>query len=123
MSSAGVPMGVCTSKRTEFAERILELFGLRQHFNFVNGGDVGVRKGDQLRALLDQGTIGPASATIGDRGVDIEAARANGLGAVGVLWGHGTKAELLRADPDRLLEGPMELAGLYAGKQVNRAPR
>jgi hypothetical protein len=35
---------VCTSKRTEFAERILELFGLRQHLTFVNGGDVGVGK-------------------------------------------------------------------------------
>jgi len=118
LSSAGVQMGVCTSKRREFAERILELFSLRQHFVFVNGGDVGVGKGDQLRALLDQGTVGPASTMIGDRAVDIEAARTNRLGAVGVLWGHGTRAELLRAVPDRLLESPMELAGLYGAKQV-----
>lgn len=117
ISSDGVQMGVCTSKRTEVAERVLELFSLRQHFNFVDGGDVGVRKGDQLRALLDQGRVGPASTMIGDRAVDIEAARANGLGAVGVLWGHGTKAELLRAVPDRLLESPMELAGLTAGSR------
>jgi phosphoglycolate phosphatase len=123
LSSNGVQMGVCTSKRTEFAERILELFGLRQHFNFVNGGDVGVGKGDQLRALLDQGTIGPASTMIGDRAVDIEAARVNGLGAVGVLWGHGTKAELLRAAPDHLLERPIELAGLCGGGQLNRTER
>jgi phosphoglycolate phosphatase len=115
LSSDGVQMGVCTSKRREFAERILELFSLRQHFDFVNGGDVGIGKGDQLRALLDQGTVGPASTMIGDRAVDIEAARANGLGAVGVLWGHGTKAELLRAVPDRLLESPIELAGFAAG--------
>ena len=77
-------------------------------------------KGDQLRALLDQGTIGPASTMIGDRAVDIEAARVNGLGAVGVLWGHGTRAELLRAAPDRLLESPIELAGLCGGRQLNR---
>jgi phosphoglycolate phosphatase len=119
MSSDGVRMGVCTSKRREFAERILELFDLRQHFNFVNGGDVGVGKGDQLRELLDQGTVGPASTMIGDRAVDIEAARANGLGAVGVLWGHGTRAELLRAVPDRLLQSPLELAGLH-WKHVGR---
>ena len=119
IASDGVQMGVCTSKRREFAERILELFGLRQHFNFVNGGDVGVGKGDQLRALLDRGTVGPASTMIGDRAVDIEAARANGLGAVGVLWGHGTRAELLRAVPDRLLQSPLELAGLH-WKQVGR---
>ena len=119
ISSDGVQMGVCTSKRREFAERILELFNLRQHFLFVDGGDVGVGKADQLRALLDQGTVGPASTMIGDRAVDIEAARANGLAAVGILWGHGTKAELLRAAPDRLLESPVELAALYGGKQGN----
>ena len=116
LSSDGVHMGVCTSKRRDFAERILEMFGLRQHFTFVNGGDVGVGKGDQLRALLEQGTVRPTSTMIGDRAVDIEAARANGLGAVGVLWGHGTKAELLAAGPDRLLESPTELAGLQGGR-------
>jgi phosphoglycolate phosphatase len=112
LSSDGVHMGVCTSKRRDFAEQILEMFGLRQHFNFVNGGDVGVGKGHQLRALLEQGMVRPTSTMIGDRAVDIEAARVNGLGAVGVLWGHGTKAELLAAGPDRLLDSPMELAGL-----------
>jgi phosphoglycolate phosphatase len=122
LSSDGVRMGVCTSKRREFAERILELFGLRHHFTFVNGGDVGVGKDDQLRALLDQGAIGPASTMIGDRAVDIEAARTNGLGAVGVLWGHGTKAELLRAVPDRLLESPWELTDLRGTSSHQRHP-
>ncbi len=117
LSSDGVHMGVCTSKRRDFAEQILERFALRQHFTFVNGGDVGVGKGDQLRALLAQGTVRPTSTMIGDRALDIEAARANGLGAVGVLWGHGSKAELLRAGPDCLLESPLELAGLQGGKQ------
>jgi phosphoglycolate phosphatase len=117
LSSDGVHMGVCTSKRRDFAEQILEMFGLRQHFDFVNGGEIGVGKGAQLRALLEQGTVRPKSTMIGDRAVDIEAARANGLGAVGVLWGHGTKAELLAAGPDRLLESPMELAGLQGRRQ------
>jgi phosphoglycolate phosphatase len=116
LSSHGVRMGVCTSKRRDFADKILERFGLRQHFTFVDGGDVGIGKGDQLRALLELGTVRPTSTMIGDRAVDIEAARANGLGAVGVLWGHGTKAELLGAGPDRLLESPVELAGLQGGK-------
>jgi hypothetical protein len=30
-------MGVCTSKRIDFAERILTSFGLRAHFAFVSG--------------------------------------------------------------------------------------
>lgn len=112
LSSDGVPMGVCTSKRTDFAEQILEMFCVRHHFRFVAGGDIGLAKGSQLRALLEQGAIRPASTMIGDRAVDIEAARANGLRAVGVLWGHGTRTELVAAGPDGLLKSPAELASL-----------
>lgn len=114
LSARGVPMGVCTSKRTDFAEQILEMFCLRHHFRFVEGGDIGVAKGNQLRTLLEQDAIRPASTMIGDRAADIEAARANGLRAVGVLWGHGAKAELVAAGPDVLIESPTELASLLA---------
>jgi phosphoglycolate phosphatase len=115
LSSDGVPMGVCTSKRADFAEQILEMFCLRHHFRFVEGGDIAVAKGTQIRALLEQRVVQPKSTVIGDRAVDIEAARVNGLRAVGVLWGHGTKRELLAASPDRLLESPAELAGVVLG--------
>lgn len=108
-------LGVCTPKRTDFAERILDLFGLRPHFSFVRGGDVGVAKTEQLRTLLAQGMVRPTSVMVGDRAVDIEAAHANGLEAVGVLWGHGTRAELAAAGPVGLLEDPAELAGLLDG--------
>jgi len=112
IASQGVPMGVCTSKRVDFAERILALFQLRAYFQFLSGGDIGVSKKDQLRILLEQGTASYSSTMIGDRAIDVTAARANGLRSVGVLWGHGSKDELLGAAPDRLLESPFELKGL-----------
>lgn len=111
----GLSMGVCTSKRADFAERILALFHLRQYFEFVSGGDVGVRKEDQLRVLLQQGTITARSAMIGDRAADIVAAKATGLRSVGVLWGHGSLQELQQAAPDLLLETPDALKGLIDG--------
>ena len=43
-----IKLGICTSKRVDFAERILDLFGLRHFFFFVNGGDVGIEKWQQL---------------------------------------------------------------------------
>lgn len=85
------------------------MFGLRGHFSFVNGGDVGVTKRDQLRSLLEQQAVTRTSIMIGDRAVDIQAARANELGAVGVRWGYGAEAELLAAAPDRILASPAEL--------------
>jgi phosphoglycolate phosphatase len=86
LSDSGFTLGVCTSKRSDFAEKILELFGIRRHFAFVNGGDVGVRKAQQLEALVDAGLVRTSARMIGDRAVDILAARANGLSSIGVLW-------------------------------------
>lgn len=112
LASAGVSSGLCTSKRVDFAERILKMFGLRRYFKFLSGGDIGVRKSEQLAVLLSDRTISPGAIMIGDRAVDIEAAKLNGLGSVGVLWGHGSAHELKKASPTMLLEFPHQLVEL-----------
>ncbi len=112
LAAHGVQMGICTSKRVDFAERILTLFELRSHFAFVSGGDIGMGKDEQLRTLMEQKTVSRGAAMIGDRAVDMTAARTNGLRSIGVLWGHGSREELLGAVPDRLLESPTELKEL-----------
>ena len=123
LRDAGATLGVCTAKRADFAERILDHFGIRRHFAFVNGGDMGVRKADQLADLLRDGVIDGDAMMIGDRAVDILAAKANGLRSVGVLWGHGGFAELREADPDLLLESPAELPGIVATLARANRPR
>lgn len=112
LDAAGIPLGLCTSKRADFAESILELFGLRDYFRFVSGGDIGIRKTDQLATLLEEGAIGASATMIGDRSIDILAARENGLKSVAVLWGHGTREELEGAVPDVFVEAPHELLAL-----------
>jgi len=107
--AARIPLGLCTSKRVDFADSILCLFGLRDHFHFLNGGDIGIHKHQQLASLLCNGMISTAATMIGDRAVDIAAAKANGLASVGVLWGHGSLAELSAAGAATLLESPVEL--------------
>jgi phosphoglycolate phosphatase len=88
LATDGVPMGLCTSKRVDFAEGILQLFSLQQ--------------------------ISPTSIMVGDRAVDVESAKANGLQSVGVLWGHGSEEELTRAGPLRLLASPHQLVELVS---------
>ena len=112
LHAAGVPLGLCTSKRADFAERILDLFGIRHYFRFVSGGDIGIRKADQLAALIANGVIDSSSTMIGDRATDILAAKANALRSVAVLWGHGSLAELQDASPDAMVATPRELAKL-----------
>ncbi len=112
LRAARVPLGVCTSKREDFARRILALFGLDHLFRFVDGGDVGVSKASQLSHLLSAGAIDGDAVMIGDRAVDIEAAGANGLAAVGVLWGFGGIEELAGASPAAIVDTPDGLGDL-----------
>jgi phosphoglycolate phosphatase len=112
LDAADIPLALCTSKRGDFAESILSLFGIRQCFRFISGGDIGVRKVNQLASLLSDGVIAKSSTMIGDRAVDILAARENGLNSVAVLWGYGSLEELRGVAPGALLEFPHELLAL-----------
>lgn len=109
LREAGINLGVCTSKRRDFAEKILTLFGLIEYFSFVSGGDVGITKGYQLAQLINAQTIDDKAVMVGDRAVDIKAAQENGLHSVGVLWGFGDYAELSAASPSCILEKVSEL--------------
>ena len=109
LHASGNRMGVCTSKRRDFAVRILELFGLSSYFSFVSGGDIGISKAQQLRSLLDDRTIDHTAIMIGDRAVDIHAAHANELPSCGVLWGFGSREELVESQPTYVITKPDEL--------------
>lgn len=112
LAEMGLNLGVCTSKRKDFAEKILALFDLSAYFAFVNGGDIGIRKAQQLAGLLASGAVDQDAVMIGDRSVDIQAARINGLRSIGVLWGFGSPQELAAAQPDHTVNDVAELLRL-----------
>ena len=62
-------LGACTSKRTDFAELILEKFRIRNAFEFARGADIGIQKRQQLADLLSEGLVSTRSIMIGDRAV------------------------------------------------------
>ncbi|MDR2214016.1 MAG: HAD hydrolase-like protein [Pseudomonadales bacterium] len=106
LHAAGIAMAVCTSKRVDFALRILDLFGLNDYFRFVDGGDIGIEKWQQIAALRAHGQAGADTLMIGDRAVDLIAARKNGLRAGAVLWGYGSVAELMAEAPEYVFHSP-----------------
>ena len=104
-------LGICTSKRNDIAEKILQMFGLTDYFGFVSGGEVGTSKSQQLAVLLETSVISGRSMMIGDRSVDILAAHGNGLQSTGVLWGYGSRRELEEVRAGHLSDAPPELLG------------
>ena len=113
LAARGYALGICTSKRADYAARIVEMFGLAKYFDFVDGGDVHVRKSMQLERLVANGVDADTAIMIGDRALDIESARLNGLDSVGVSWGFGEDDELTGAGPDYLVRAPADLLELF----------
>jgi phosphoglycolate phosphatase len=112
LSNQSIPMAICTSKRQDFAEKILKHFSIRHHFKFVNGGDVGIKKWQQIESLIVSGSIDHNCIMIGDRAVDLLAAHKNRIKSAGVLWGYGSRTELETQSPIYLLSQPSDLLKL-----------
>ncbi|WGL16737.1 HAD-IA family hydrolase [Microbulbifer bruguierae] len=108
-----IRLGVCTSKRADFASRILKQFNLHHYFEFVSGGDVGITKGQQLAQLLAESRISTQALMVGDRHFDLSAAHTNGLHAAGVLWGYGSRQELEAHKPAYLFSDPSEISAQF----------
>lgn len=101
---------VATSKARVYAVRIIEHFGLGSYFEHVFGAELdGTRahKSDLLAYALDQAGV-EASRTlmIGDRSHDIIGAKNNGMDALGVLYGYGSREELIGAGASHVCASP-----------------
>ncbi len=109
----GRRLGVATSKPLPYAEPLIEMLGLRGFFEavFAPALDIHVEsKTETVGAAMRHFGDGAPAAMVGDRHVDMAAAHAHGLRAVGVTWGIGSEEELRTAGADILVAAPDELA-------------
>ena len=109
LKSFGFRLGVCTSKLRPNAIKILELFDLTRFFDFISGPVATETKSEQLKDLLQCGTIDSDALMIGDRAIDLQAAHENRLKSAGVLWGYGEREELESEEPAFLFDSFSQL--------------
>ena len=116
LHATGRPLCLATSKRRDFAERVVEYLGfsalIPTVYGALPGGGLDDKK-DMLRELMRvEGYDPEGTVMVGDRLHDIEAAKANGLRSIGELWGYGGREELERAGADRLAATPSDVVRL-----------
>ena len=104
---------VVTSKRKDFAARIVASLEFAKAISGVYGTEPDGSLDDKavlIAAVLRDRGLDPGHTTmVGDRHHDIVGAHANGLYAVGVLWGYGSRGELATTGADVLAGAPDEL--------------
>ena len=111
------PAVVATSKPGPLAEPLLEGLGLRRHFLAVEGPSLGADsepKATTIERALATLPAGARAVMVGDRLHDVHGAAAHGLDCIGVLWGIGSREELVGAGAAAIAETPAELEELLA---------
>jgi phosphoglycolate phosphatase len=113
LAKSGRRLFVATSKPVIYADRIIDHFRLRGYFERVFGSELDGTRADKTELLgyaLEAMQVDPAQAImIGDRSHDMIGARNNGMTAVGVLYGYGSRQELLAAGAHHLSASPRGL--------------
>ncbi|MBA1190391.1 HAD family hydrolase [Pseudomonas entomophila] len=104
LAGQGRTLYIATSKPWVFAREIARHFAFDQHFKVIYGSELDGTRTDKvelIRHLLEAERLDPAQTLmIGDRKHDLIGARRNGLQAVAVGYGFGSRDELLAESPD-----------------------
>ncbi|WP_108518559.1 HAD family hydrolase [Bradyrhizobium algeriense] len=118
LCASGHRLFVATSKPHVFAQRIIDHFGLRDHFERVFGSELDgtrVDKSHLLEYALKEASVDPAKTLmIGDRSHDMVGAKNNGMKGIGVLYGYGSRDELLEAGAHHVCATPGAILGCIA---------
>jgi phosphoglycolate phosphatase len=113
MQRSGARLYIATSKRREFALRILEHLDLASLFDGIFGSEDGGaldHKPELISHIIERHALAPSHCVmVGDRRYDVVGAHANRMRALGVLWGYGTRDELASAGADGLVAEPADL--------------
>lgn len=117
LKNVGMQLIVATSKPEVFANKILEHFGLDEYFTDICGSELDGRrskKEEVIRYALERNHITDLSEAVmvGDRMHDVVGAKAVGLKSIGVLFGYGSKEELMEAGADKIAENVEDVYGI-----------
>lgn len=120
MKERGYTAIVATSKPEQFAKAIIRHFGLEQYFKEICGATMDhsrTQKADVIAYALKKCEIKDKkrAVMVGDRKHDIIGAKTNGLSSIGVLYGYGSKEELLEAGGNYIANSPVDILHYILG--------
>lgn len=104
LQKQGHKLYVATSKPKEYSVRILDKFGFLKYFEYVSGSSMDEKDCDKATIIKNALTVSSADKKdvlmIGDRCFDINGAKTNGIDSLAVLYGYGTREEIINSAPN-----------------------
>lgn len=119
LRGSGARLFVATAKPTAFAVEIASHFGLSPFFGEIYGSELDGRRTDKAELIAhvvaSEGLDRSDTVMVGDRRHDVRGARRNGIAALGVSYGYGSREELIAAGAGDVVDRPAGLPGALLG--------
>lgn len=119
LKARGARVGLATSKPVDFARRIADYFGLSPYLDVIAAAPMKETHHASKKELIAQALPKKyrRACMVGDRLFDVEGAHDNGIDAIGVTYGYGSREELEKAGADVIVETVEELTGCLLGDE------
>lgn len=116
LKHSGKKLAVVTSKIEHIARETLSKTGLIDYFEVISAQQPNVVVDKEVilaKAMSDLDITNTSSVVmVGDRKHDVEAAKAQNIDSIGVLWGYGDKEELENEGATHIVSNSSELKSL-----------
>lgn len=111
LEESGIPAGLVTGNLSRIGWKKMERAGIRRHFRVGAFAEMGATRSELVRLAIQTAVreriirTGAAVALVGDHPNDMDAARQNGILAIGVTTGFTGASELSAAGAHFVVEG------------------
>ena len=125
LRSAGVQTCLASAKPDLFIQQILTHFSAQDWFDHALGMPMAEQSADKsgvIQDVIDQCTVSDQARLlmVGDTKFDIRGAKTLGLKSIGVLYGYGSKEELLDEGADYLAHSATEIGNLLIPQYMTK---
>jgi phosphoglycolate phosphatase-like HAD superfamily hydrolase len=119
MRKTSVIFGVLTSNSTQNVDLFLRSHGLREYFTFLSSTSKLTGKAKHLRAIRKTFSLQANEVLyVGDEIRDVKASHKAGIDCAAVTWGFNSRASLMRANPQYIIDDPSDLLSMILARGV-----
>lgn len=119
LKSQGFKLGIASSKPINYIEELLIKADLQSYFDYISAvsfnADCESKQSILERCLNELGVEPSEAIMVGDRFYDIDGARGAGVDSVGVLWGFGSKFELIESGATYVVDKIQDIESIALG--------
>lgn len=119
LKSQGFKLGIASSKPINYVEELLIKADLQTYFDYISAvsfnADCESKQSILERCLNELGVEPNDAIMVGDRFYDMDGARGAGVDSVGVLWGFGSKFELIESGATYVVEKIQDIESIALG--------